>query len=113
MPRYLALYTPFEAPQPTPEKMQQMAELMQRQMQAGKVISTGGIKKRETHGLRVSRRGGKTNVEEGGAAWAAASGWAILQANSREALIADVEEFLTFAGDGVSEIIELFEPPAQ
>ena len=113
MPRYLALYTPDKAAQPTPEHMQKMGEMMQRQMQAGKLISTGGLKKRDTHGLRVSRRGGKTNVEDGGAPWAAASGWAILQANSREELIADIEEFLTFAGDGVSEIIELFEPPPQ
>lgn len=113
MPRYLALYTPDKSAQPTPEYMQQMGEMMQRQMQAGKLISTGGLKKRDTHGLRVSRRNGKTSVEEGGAPWAAASGWAILQANSREELVADIEEFLAFAGDGVSEIIELSEPPPQ
>ena len=111
MPRYLALYTPDKAAQPTPEHMQQMGEMMQRQMQAGKLISTGGLKKRDTYGLRISRRAGKTIVEEGGAPWAAASGWAILQANSRDDLIADIEEFLSFAGDGVSEIIELSEPP--
>ncbi len=46
---------------------------------------------------------------------AAATGYAILEAPSREALIADVKDFLGLAGDGVSEIIEISEagPPPQ
>jgi hypothetical protein len=111
MPRYLALYTADQSGPPTPEHMQKMGELMQRQQQARKLVATGGLMKKETHGFRLRQKNGAVTLEEGGADWARANGWAILQANSREELIGDIKEFLAAAGDGVSEVVEIFEPP--
>jgi hypothetical protein len=87
--------------------MQQMGEYGARSMAEGKLIATGGLKKRESDGFIVRRKGGDYTVSNGGAEWARAGGWAILQAPSREAVIEDIKEFLGLAGDGVSEVIEI------
>ena len=111
MPRYLALFTAAQLTPPTPEHMERMGQYVAQQMRAGRLVATGGLKQRAHDGLTVRRTGEQYVVEDGGAAWAAATGYAILEAPSREALIADVKQFLSLAGDGVSEIIEISEPP--
>lgn len=111
MPRFLALYTADQMRQPTPELMQQMGELMGRHVKAGKLVTTGGLKNRAADGLSVRVKDGKFSVVDVGPLLASATGWAILEAPNREQLIADVKEFLSLAGDGVSEIIEISEMP--
>ena len=115
MPRFLALFTADQLTPPTPEHIERMGKYMEEQARAGRLIATGGLKQRTRDGLTVRRKGDSYNVEEGGAPWAAATGYAILEAPSREALIADVKDFLALAGEGVSEIIEISEagPPPQ
>lgn len=109
--QFLALFTADVLAPPTPEKMQEMGVLMDKQKKGGKLIATGGLKNRAANGLRIRNKGGAISVENGGAPWAGATGWALLQAETREELIADVTEFLKFAGDGVSEIIEISTAP--
>jgi hypothetical protein len=114
MPRYLALYTsPPGTPStpPSAEHMAQMGRYMTESMQAGKLVSTGGVKKRETDAVSVRLEGGKYSVDlKPQAEWMRASGWAILQAPNKEQVIEDVKEFLQMVGGGVSEVIELFDP---
>lgn len=113
MPRYLTLFTAAQLAPPTPEHIEQMSQYIAKQARAGRLVATGGLKQRARDGLTVRRAGDAYKVEDGGAPWAAATGYAILEAPSREALIADVKDFLALAGDGVSEIIEISEPPPQ
>lgn len=114
MPRYLALYTsPPGTPStpPSAEHMAQMGKYMTESMQAGKLVSTGGVKKRETDAVSVRLEGGKYSVDlKPQAEWMRASGWAILQAPNKEQVIEDVKEFLQMVGGGVSKVIELFDP---
>src|SRR5262245_60640038 len=107
MPRFLTLFTADKMGEPTPEQMQRMGKYIEQQAREGKLVVTGGLKQRARDGLSVRRKGDSYTVNDGGAPWAAATGYAILEAPSREALIADVKEFLGLAGDGVSEIIEI------
>jgi len=114
MPRYLTLFTADQVTAPTPEHMERMGRYMDEQARKGRLITTGGLKKRETDGLTVRRKNDAYEVKTGGAAWAGATGYAILEAPSREALIEDVKTFLGMAGEGVSEIIEISGgPPPQ
>lgn len=115
MPRFLTLFTADKLTPPTPGHIERMGKYMAEQFRSGRLIVTGGLKQRGPDGLTVRRKGDAYEVEEGGAAWAAATGYAILEAPSREALIADVKAFLGLAGDGVSEIIEISTagPPPQ
>jgi hypothetical protein len=116
MPRYLALYTPLSgAPSapPSPEHMAEMGKYMTESIQAGKLVSTGGVKKRETDAASVRLEGGNFSVDQKPQAeWMRASGWAILQAPNKAQVIEDVKQFLQMAGGGTSEVIEIFEPGA-
>jgi hypothetical protein len=84
-----------------------MGAAVEQSKKQGKLIATGGLKKRDTDGFVVRRSGDTYSVANGGAAWAAAGGWAIIDAPSREQAIEDVKAFLSMAGDGVSEAIEI------
>jgi hypothetical protein len=109
--QFLALFTADVMAPPTAAHMAEMGALMEKHKKAGKLIATGGLKSRAADGLRIRNKGGAISVENGGAAWAASTGWALLQAPTREQLIADVTEFLKLAGDGVSEVIEISTAP--
>lgn len=105
--QFLALYTADTMGPPDAEHMKKMGALIDKQKKAGKLLSTGGLKQRVKNGLRIRQKDGAATVEDGGAAWAGATGWALLQAETRDELISDVKEFLAVAGDGASEIIEI------
>ena len=109
--RFLTLFTADDLTPPTPEQMERMGKFVEQQAREGRLILTGGLKQRDEAGLRVRRTGDRYTVKQGGASWAKASGFAILEAPSRDALLEDVKAFLGSAGDGVSEIIEVSVPP--
>jgi len=108
--RFLCLYTADKLSQPTPEHMAEMGKYVERSFKAGKLVDTGGLKDREKDGFTVRQRGGEHIVNQSGASWAAATGWAIIQAPTREQAIADIKEFLALAGDGISEVIQISDP---
>src|SRR3954469_1999716 len=88
--KFLSLYTPANPPQgmPSPELMAKMGELIQRMSAAGVLESTGGIMNRST-GMKVTLANGKFTVEDGdiaGSSLMPAGGYAVLVADSREAL---------------------------
>jgi hypothetical protein len=114
MPRYLSIVMPTGpmAGPPSAEHMQAMGKLMDEQMKAGKLIMTGALKKRDGDGFTVTQKNGEYIVDEKPTAeWMLGGGWAILQANDRADCIEDVKKFLSVAGDGRCEVMELFQPP--
>jgi hypothetical protein len=106
--RFLCLFTGDNsgAP-PTQEQMAQMGAMVEQSKKEGKLVATGGLKKRETNGFTIRRKGDQYTVNDGGAEWARAGGWAIIEAPTRAQAIEDVKAFLGMAGDGVSEVIEI------
>jgi hypothetical protein len=113
--RYLTLFTPTQpmSGTPTPEMMADMTKLMETEMKAGNLIETGGLAKRETGGLVVTRSGDKYEVNKTpDTSWMRAGGYAILEATSHEDVAAQAKRFLAVAGEGKSEIIQISTMPA-
>ncbi|MBS0384123.1 MAG: hypothetical protein JSS00_02090 [Proteobacteria bacterium] len=108
--RFLCLYTADTFSQPTPEHMAEMGRYVEQSFKAGKLVDTGGLKVRDKDGFTVRKKGGEYIVSQTGTPWAAATGWAIIQAPTRTQAIADIKEFLALAGDGVSEVIQISDP---
>lgn len=114
--RFLSLYTPAVAPSgpPSAEHMAQMGAYMEEMFKAGVLIDTGGILKRSETGMRATLTSGKYAVAHnppGASVLLDASGWAILQASSKEELQKHIETFLRMAGEGTCEIIQLMDAP--
>jgi hypothetical protein len=117
MPQYLSVYTPAKSATqspPTAEHMAAMGKLIERGFKEGWLIATGGTTKSEIGGFRFKMENGKHTVEK----WPFASdklqkvaGFAVMKANSYEELERLSKEFLTLAGDGESEVIQLLDMP--
>ena len=115
MPRYLCLYKPAR-PEGTPasaEHQAKMGALIGEMQQAGVLVSTEGCLP-SARGFRVRQDNGKVTITDGPFAEAKeiVGGVAIIQAPSKEEAIRLTKKFLTIAGDGESEVRELWEPPA-
>jgi hypothetical protein len=115
--QFLSLYTPASPPSgpPSAEHMAAMMKLMEEMSRTGALVTTGGIMSRNT-AVKVVRRNGKFAVEHGpvpNSTLMPAAGYALLRANSREELVANVQKFLEVAGDGTCEIIQVFDEPPQ
>jgi hypothetical protein len=114
MPRYLSISfaaEPMKGP-PSGEHMAEMGKLMEESIKAGKLVMTGGLKKRDGDGFIVTRTGDEYVVDEKPRCdWMLGGGWAILQADDRADCIESAKKFLRVAGDGRCEVIELFQPP--
>src|SRR5690349_2681831 len=116
--QFLSLYTPSTPPSgpPSAEHMAQMGKLMEEMMKSGKLVAAGGIMSRNT-GIKMVKKNGSTQVEHGevkGSSLMPAAGWALMRADSRDELVANVKRFLDVAGEGTCEIIQVFDgPPPQ
>ncbi len=111
--KFLSLYTPSAAPggMPSPEHMAAMGALIQKWMEAGMLKDTGGLMNRAT-AMKATLKDGKFTTEDGeiaGHSLMPASGFAILEVSSREQLADSLKEFMELAGDGKSELIQIFE----
>lgn len=116
--QFLTLYTPATPPSgpPSAEHMAEMGKLMEDMAKAGVLVSAGGILSRTT-GMKVSLRQGQFTVADGpvsNSSLMPAAGYAILRAATREELVKHIKTFLSIAGDGASEVIQLMDgPPPQ
>jgi len=111
--QFLSLYTPAKPPSgpPSPEHMEQMGKLMHEMMNAGVLVTTGGILSRQT-GMKVVRQNGQFTAMNGPVADSSlmpAAGYALLRAGSREELAGHIQKFLEIAGDGTCEVIQVME----
>ena len=106
--RYLVIYRPEtgeEGGMPDPAHMALMGKFVEEMTKAGALISTEPLMAR-ANGARVRLSGGKVTVTDEDQR---ASGYAFLNANSRDEVIEMATQFLKVAGDGVTEIRQVLE----
>ena len=103
--RYACIYHPAEMRPPTEEGMAAMGALVERMMKSGNLIVTEPLGSPDKGG-KIERSHGQFTVS---ALTDRPGGYAILQADSREALIDQIKEFLDVAGDGSCEFRQIVE----
>jgi hypothetical protein len=109
--RYLMIYRPAprSAAMPSAEHMATMDRYIEDQARRGILLTTGGLKP----GRRSVRlASGELTVVDGPFAEAKEiiGGFAICELPSWEAAVASAEEFLKLAGDGTTEVHEMYSP---
>ena len=111
--KILALYTPEKSNPPTPDMMAKMNAFIEELTKAGKLIATEG-RKAGAPGMKIRMRKGQLSVTDGPFTEAKEliGGFALMNLDSREEIVTLTRRFLEIAGDGESEIIEMFEAPA-
>ena len=108
--RYLAVYSHVERnTPPTQDEMAAMGELIDTMMKEGTLISTEGCLP-SALGARVRRSNSTITVSDGPFTESKEliGGFAILEATSKEHAIELTKRFLAVAGDGVSELRQLY-----
>jgi hypothetical protein len=110
--KFLAVYRPAapEGTPPTQEHMTRMGELIQEMTKAGVLLATEGCLP-SSKGARVRRSGAKVTVTDGPFAETKEliAGFALFEVQSKEEAIEWTKRFLEVAGDGESEIRQIFE----
>jgi hypothetical protein len=101
--------SPEAATPPSPELMEEMGKFIGEAMQAGVLVTTGTLK---THGTRLRLADGKFTVTDGPfiELKELLGGWAILQVASLDEAVEWCKRFLSIAGDGETEIVQLLGP---
>ena len=112
--RFLAVYRSAETGlPPSPENMAAMGQLIDEMARAGVLLATEGCQP-SSKGSRVRIAGGKFTVTDGPFTETREliGGFALFQVQSKEEAIEWTKRFLKLAGDGESEIRQLYEVPA-
>jgi hypothetical protein len=114
--RFLCIYKPSkpEGTPPTQQDMERMGKLIEEGMKSGSLIATEGCLP-SSLGARVRRSGDKYSVTDGPFTESkeVVGGMAIIEAKSKEEAIQFTKNFLQVAGDGETEIRQLYEQPAK
>jgi hypothetical protein len=112
--RFLCLYKPAkpEGTPPTQQEMADMGKLIEESMKSGKLLATEGCLP-SALGARVRLNGGKFNVIDGPFTESKelVAGFALIQAKSKAEAIEFIKDFLKVAGDGETEMRQVYEPP--
>jgi hypothetical protein len=110
--RFLTVYKPAkpEGTPPTHEEIARMGQLIEEMTKNGTLLSTEGCLP-SAKGARVRLKDGKITVTDGPFTEAKEliGGFAIINAKSKDEAIALTKHFLEIAGDGESEIRQLYE----
>lgn len=112
--RYLMIYSGPEADAPPSEAEQQaMGAFIGELVAAGQLLVTDGLKGSD-RGARIRQSAGKVTRTDGPFAESkeVVGGFAIVEVNSLEEAVDLAERFMKVAGDGVSEIREMYDTPA-
>jgi len=112
--RFLCLYKPGKPERPpSQQEMEAMGKLVEEAMKAGWLLSTEGCLP-SARGARVRLSAGNFIVTDGPFAETKelVGGFAIIQAASKQEAIERTRYFLQVAGEGETEIRELYEAPA-
>jgi hypothetical protein len=111
--KFLCIYKPSkpEGPPPTQREMAEMGRFIEESMKSGMLISTEGCLP-SAKGARVRLSSGKFTVTDGPFTESKeiVGGFAVVRANSKAEAIEYTKEFLKIAGDGETEIRQIFEP---
>src|SRR5215470_15959582 len=112
--RFLAIYRSKETGiPPSPEIMAAMGKLIEEMAEAGVLVATEGCQ-HSSKGARVRIAGGNFTITDGPFTETkeVVGGFALFQVKSKEEAIEWTKRFLKLAGDGESEIREIYEAPA-
>lgn len=111
--KFLCLYKPAKAEgiPPTQEELAKMGKLIEEGMRSGKLLATEGCQP-SAKGARVGLADGKFTITDGPFTESKelVAGFALILADSKEDAIEQTKEFLKVAGDGVTEIRQVYEP---
>ncbi len=112
--RFLCLYKPNkpEGTPPTQQEMATMGKLVEDGFKSGKLLATEGCLP-SSKGARIRQTGGKYTVTDGPFTESKelVAGMAVIRADSKEDAIEQVKAFLKVAGDGETELRQLYEGP--
>ena len=99
-----------KAAPPTPEHMAAIAKFSEDMAKAGVLLMTGGLQ-RPTKGTQLRMSSGKFTVMDGPFAETKEliDGFALVHAASRQDAIQLAERFMRVAGDGIGEILQVFD----
>jgi hypothetical protein len=110
--RFLCIYKPSkqEGTPTTPAEMATMGKLIEDMTKSGVLIATEGCLPSEK-GARVRLDNGKFTITDGPFTEAKelVAGFALIQANSKEEAVEHTKRFLEIAGDGESEIRQVYD----
>ena len=114
--RFLMLYKPADIKRlesgasPTPQEIAEMGAFCEEMAKAGALLSTEGCLP-SSLGARVRLAGGKVTVTDGPFAEAKEliGGMALVRARSKEEAVEWATRFLKVAGDGVTEIRQVYD----
>jgi hypothetical protein len=111
--RFLCLYKPAkpEGTPPTQGEIAKMGKLIEDSMKSGRLLATEGCLP-SARGARIRLSEGKYKVIDGPFTESKelVAGFALIQAASKEEAIEFIKEFLEVAGDGETEMRQIFEP---
>ncbi len=109
--KFLMTYEQTTKAPPTPEKMAAIGAFSQQMAKSGILLMTGGLQ-RPTKGTHVKLSGSDFTVTDGPYAETKEliDGFALIQVASREEAIEVARKFMTVAGDGHGEILQVFDP---
>ena len=114
--RYLCIYKPakVEGAPPTQTEMEKMGKYIEQSFKEGTLLATEGCLS-SSLGARVRKTNGEFKVIDGPFTEAKeiVGGFAIINAKSKEDAIRITKDFLNIAGDGETEIRQLYEQPAK
>jgi hypothetical protein len=110
--KFLCIYKPSkpEGTPPTQQEMAEMGKLVEEQMKSGILLATEGCLP-SAKGARIRLSDGRFMVTDGPFTESkeVIGGFALIQAKSKEEAIEHVKHFLKVAGDGETEIRQVFE----
>jgi hypothetical protein len=110
--KFLCLYKSAkpEGTPPTQQEMEVMGKLIEDSMKSGILLATQGCLP-SSFGSRIRLSGGKFNVTDGPFTESKEiiGGFALIQVGSKQEAIEFIKEFLKVAGDGETELRQVFE----
>ncbi|HEX4341174.1 MAG TPA: YciI family protein [Polyangiaceae bacterium] len=116
--KFLMTYEGTDRSPPTPARMAAIAEFSDEMAKSGILLMTGGLQ-RPTKGTHVKQSGDAFSVTDGPFAETKEliDGFALIRVGSKEQALDVARRFMQIAGDGVGEILQVFDaadiPPAR
>jgi hypothetical protein len=108
--KFLMTYHGDPSQQPTPEKMAEIGKFSQEMAKSGALIMTGGLV-RPSQGTKIAYSGGKFAVTDGPfpETKELIDGFALIRVSSKDEALAIAKRFMTVAGEGDGEILQVFD----
>lgn len=108
--KFLMTYAGDPKAVPTPEQMAAIGKFGEEMMKAGVVLMTGGLV-RPSKGTKIGYTSGKFTVTDGPfpETKELIDGFALIQAKSKEEALEHAKRFMSIAGDGEGEILQVFD----